>query len=242
MPWDAITSIATVISTVAFILTALYVRAELKALEKDRYLAITSELFSLWESKEFMESQLWLLHRMQESNWTDFVRSHRADLGESAFHRVGSFYDRVGTLVRLRLVNKDEILVTIGPHAIAVWSKIRGLVEEARRIEHSTLFADFERLLPSCRECYVPSLGPEGRVHPFSLSQPALRQVPRIERAEVKSRLDRGDSLGIVDVRRPEQVDAEPRGLPNAVWLPPENAAKRLDELPRDREIIVYCA
>lgn len=242
MPWDAITSIATVISMVAFILTALYVRAELKALEKDRYLAITNELFSLWESKEFMEAQLWLLHRMQETNWADFVRSHRADLGESAFHRVGSFYDRVGTLVRLRLVNKDEILVTIGPHAIAVWSKIRALVEEARRIEHSTLFADFERLLPSCRECYVPALGPEGQVHPFSLNQPARRQAARIERAEVKTQLDRGAPLGIVDVRRAEQVDAEPRGLPNAIWLPAEDVAKRLDELPRDREWIVYCA
>lgn len=242
MPWDAITSIATVISMIAFILTALYVRAELKALEKDRYLAITSELFSIWQSKEFMEAQLWLLYHMKVANWEDFVRDHRGDLGESAFHRVGAFYNRVGTLVRLDLVNKNEILVAIGPHAIAVWRKIRGLVEEARRIEHSTLFADFERVLPSCLECYVPSLGPQGQVYPFSLTQPARRQAARIELTELKARLARGDSLRLVDVRRRDQVDAEPRGLPNAVWLPPEDVAKRIDELPRDREIIVYCA
>ncbi len=237
MPWDAITSIATVISMVAFILTALYVRAELKALDKDRYLTVTHELFNIWQSKEFMEAQLWLLHRLKETNWPDFVSNHRADLGESAFHRVGSFYDRVGTLVRLGLVNKDEILVTIGPHAIAVWRKIRDLVEEVRRVEHSTLFADFERLLPSCHECYVPELGPEGRVAPFSLRQPS-----RIALAEAKSRLDRGDPLAFVDVRRADEVKAEPRSLPNAVWLPPEDAAKRLEELRRDREILVYCA
>lgn len=242
MPWDAITSIATSISMIAFILTALYVRAELKALEKDRYLAVTNELFSIWQSKEFMESQLWLLHRLQEGSWPDFVRVHRADVGEAAFHRVGSFYNRVGTLVRLGLVNKDEILVTIGAHAIAVWQKIRGLVEEARRIEHSRLFADFERLLPSCLECYVPVLGPQGQVNPFSLTQPEQRPVVRISQQEVKGRLDRGEPTTLLDVRRADQVNLDPRTLPDALWLPPEDVAKRVQELPTDRHTIVYCA
>jgi hypothetical protein len=242
MPWDAITSIATVISMIAFVLTALYIRAELKALDKDRYLAITSELFSIWQSKEFMESQLWLVHRLQETTWPEFVRAHRADVGETAFHRIGSFYNRVGTLVRLRLVNKDEILVTIGPHAIAVWQKIRGLVEEARRIESSALFADFEGLLPSCLECYVPSLGPQGQVRPFALTQPEQRPATRIGLTELQQRLDHGEALTLVDVRQSAQVDGDPRTLPNAVWLPPQEAMQRADELPRDRELIVYCA
>lgn len=242
MPWDAITSIATTISMIAFILTALYVRAELKALEKDRYLAVTNELFSIWQSKEFMESQLWLLHRLQEATWSDFVRAHRADVGEAAFHRVGSFYDRVGTLVRLGLVNKDEILVTIGAHAIAVWQKIRGLVEEARRVEQSRLFADFERLLPSCLECYVPVLGPQGQVIPFSLTQPGPRPVARISPQEVKERLDRGEPTTLLDVRRAEQVNLDPHTLPNALWLSPEDVANRLEDLPTDRHTIVYCA
>jgi hypothetical protein len=241
MTWDAITAIATFISMIAFVLTALYIRAELKALEKDRYLAITNGLFSIWQSKEFMESQLWLLHRLQETSWSDFVRVHRGDIGESAFFRVGSFYDRVGTLVRMGLVNKDEILVTVGAHAIAVWQKIRSLVEEARRVEHSTLFADFERLLPSCLECYVPALGPQGQVHPFSLAQPQQQSVPRIGQQELKQRLDRGESLTLLDVRQKAQVDLDPRGLPGARWLSQDEAAKRGEELPRDREAIVYC-
>lgn len=242
MPWDAITSIATTISMIAFILTALYVRAELKALEKDRYLAVTNELFSIWQSKEFMESQLWLLHRLQEATWPDFVRTHRADVGEAAFHRVGAFYDRVGTLVRLGLVNKDEILVTIGAHAVAVWQKIHGLVEEARRVEQSRLFADFERLLPSCLECYVPVLGPQGQVIPFPLAQPGPRPVARINPQEVKERLDRGEPTTLLDVRQAAQVDRDPHTLPNALWLPPEDVAKRVDQLPSDRHTIVYCA
>ncbi len=242
MPWEAITAIATFFSMIAYVLTVLYIRAQFKALEKDRYLSVTSALFSMWESKEFMESQLWILHRLQESSWSDFVRAHRGDIGEAAFHRVGAFYDRVGTLVRLGLVNKDEILVTVGAHAIAVWQKIHGLVEEARRVEHSTLFADFERLLPSCMECYVPTLGPQGQVNPFSLTQPQNQPVPRISRQQVKERLDRGEPMTLLDVRQKMHVDLDPRTLPGARWIPPEDVAKRAEELPRDREIIVYCA
>src|SRR5579862_1613833 len=159
MIWNILTAIATLVSMVAYIVTARYIHDELKGLEKDRYLNVTSELFSVWHTIEFMQAQLWLLHRMQETDWHGFVAAHRADDGEVAFHRVGAFYDRVGTLVRLGLINEQEILPIIGGWAISVWQKIAPLVEEARRIENSTLFSDFERMLPSCYECYVPSLG-----------------------------------------------------------------------------------
>jgi hypothetical protein len=244
MPWDAITAIATVVSMVAYIVTALYIRAELKALEKDRYLAVTGELFAIWESKDFMEAQLWLLHRLEEKTWPDFIRAHRAGVGEAAFHRVGAFYDRVGTLVRRGLVNKEEILATVGAHAIAVWQKIQGLVYEARRIEQSTLFADFERLLPSCHQCYVPALGPGGQVNPFALTQPG-RPEPAPARVSLQAlwrRLDGGEAVTVVDVRHPGSMAQDPRTLPGAVWLPIDDLPRRLNELHRDRDVIVYCA
>ena len=111
----------------------MFVAAELKGLEKSRYLQITSELYATWQSREFMDSQLWLMHRLEETTWEAFITAHRADFGEQAFHRVGSFYDRVGTLVRNRLVDEREILSTIGAYAIAVWHKIEPLVREARQ-------------------------------------------------------------------------------------------------------------
>ncbi|MBM3459527.1 MAG: hypothetical protein FJX77_13480, partial [Armatimonadetes bacterium] len=159
MSWDAVTAIATLVSMVAFCATALFVWRQVQHMEDNRYLAITNELFAIWESRDFMDAQLWLLHRLEERTWEEFVRAHRADYGEAAFHRVGSFYDRVGTLVRLRMINEQEILSTLGPYAIAVWQKMEPLVREARAIEHSLLFDDFEYLIPACVRCYVPALG-----------------------------------------------------------------------------------
>src|SRR5437016_1912457 len=123
MIWSIITAVATLVSMIAYVITALYVRAELRHMDRSRFLQVTNDLFATWQSREFMEAQLWLLYRLEESNWEQFVQKHRGHIGEAAFHRVGSFYDRVGTLVRLRFIDDKEILSTIGAYAIAVWQK-----------------------------------------------------------------------------------------------------------------------
>ena len=222
----------------AYLITVYYVRAELKGLEKDRYLNVTSQLFTTWQSKDFMEAQLWLLHKLQETTWESFVAAHRADTGEMAFHQVGSFYDRVGTLIRMDLINDQEILATMGGYAIAVWQKIGPLVLEARQIENSVLFQDYERMLPSCHECYVPALKMDTPVIPFALAQPTAR----ISISDLKRRLDRREPTTILDVRQAIQITPETRTLPNALIIPPNEIENRYHELPTDREIVVYCA
>ena len=238
MFWNAVTAISSTISMIAFILTAIYIRDQLKGQQKDRYLAVTNDLFTTWQGREFMEAQLWLIHALRETTWREFVEKHRGDHGEVAFHRVGAFYDRVGTLVRLGFVNEQEILSTIGGYAIAVWNKIEPMVREARTLEHSALFADFERLLPACRECYVPSLGVEAAVRPFEVVQRPLR----ISRGDVTRRLDAGEPLTLLDVRHPTQVAQAGRSLPSALLIPPDEVESRYRELAIDREVVVLCA
>jgi hypothetical protein len=242
LTWNAVTAIATAVSMVAFVITALYVRGELKAIEKDRYLAITNQLFALWETPEFMDAQLWLLHRLEVKTWPDFVRDHRADVGEAAFHRVGGFYDRVGALVRLGFVRQEDILTTIGAQAVAVWNKIEPLVREARQVEHSTLFCDFERLLPACYECYVPALASAAAGPAPQATGRAASADDRIRPGELKRGLDRGEALTVLDVRPADQVARDPHTLPGAVVIPPDAVPDRHRELPRNRELITYCA
>jgi hypothetical protein len=238
MDWNAITAIASAISMVAFIASAVYVRAELKHGEKSRYLETTNQLFSVWQTADFMEAQLWLLHRLEETTWEEFVRAHRADYGEIAFHRVGSFYDRVGTLVRRGFIDEEEILSTMGPHAIAVWQKIEPLVQGARRVENSVLFDDFERLLPACLACYVPGLGPGAEVHPFNLDQ----RKDRVNAGEVRELIRRAAAVSFLDLRRPEQIAASPRLPPGTVQIALAELPQRLGEVPPEGEVIAYCA
>jgi hypothetical protein len=238
MNWTAINAIASLISMLAFVATAVFVAGELKALEKSRYLQVTSELYATWQSVEFMDAQLWLMHRLEETTWEAFTAAHRADFGERAFHRVGSFYDRVGTLVRMKLVDEREILSTIGAYAIAVWHKIEPLVQEARRLENSVLFDDFEKMLPACYECYVPNLQLREARTPFA----SPREAPLVSVQELRKRVDRREPITILDVRQPTAGEGDdPRRLPGAVVMSPDAVAQRWSELPQEKPVIAYC-
>jgi hypothetical protein len=240
--WTAVTAIATVISTIVFIVSALYVRAELQALDKDRFLSITNQLFEVWQSPEFMDAQLWIEHTLEAKTWEEFVKKHRPDNGEAVFHRVGSFYDRVGTLVRLGLIRREQVLPTIAGYAIKVWQKIQPLVNEARQNEHSTLFLDFEQLMPACIECYAALPGTTGQAPSLTLSPLDTTPVPRISIAELEHRLQGSKPPTLVDARQPQQVAQEPRALPAAILIPLAELEARYRELRSDREVVVYCA
>ncbi len=64
----------------------------------------------------------------------------------------------------------------------------------------------------------------------------------RLEPDELKRWLDSGEEVFIVDLRHPRDVEAEPLKLPGAFLIPPDSLAARSHEIPRDRDIVLYCA
>jgi predicted sulfurtransferase len=64
--------------------------------------------------------------------------------------------------------------------------------------------------------------------------------VPRISLEELKEKLDAGADLVVVDVRSKEEFDQG--HIPGAVSIPYAEIEARYRELPRDKEIITYCA
>src|SRR5262245_45662771 len=68
-------------------------------------------------------------------------------------------------------------------------------------------------------------------------------RVARITPEELKNRLERGDqTLAVVDTRSLLDVTAVPYTIPGALWLAAEEIDQRHGELPRDREIVLYCS
>lgn len=63
----------------------------------------------------------------------------------------------------------------------------------------------------------------------------------RIGPDELKAMMDRGESLYIVDLRHPLDILPDPRILPGAVRLLPNELITRNAEIPRDRDIVLYC-
>ena len=65
--------------------------------------------------------------------------------------------------------------------------------------------------------------------------------MARITPEELKSQLDAGEPIAIVDLRHPLDFLPYPQVLPGAIRMSPAEIEQRHDEIPRDRELILYC-
>jgi membrane protein DedA with SNARE-associated domain/rhodanese-related sulfurtransferase len=63
----------------------------------------------------------------------------------------------------------------------------------------------------------------------------------RLEPQELKRQLDAGEPVYIVDLRHPLELLPDPFTLPGALHLSPEALAARHLEIPRDRDVVLYC-
>jgi membrane protein DedA with SNARE-associated domain/rhodanese-related sulfurtransferase len=63
----------------------------------------------------------------------------------------------------------------------------------------------------------------------------------RLEPEELKKQLDAGEQVYIVDLRHPLELLPDPFTLPGAVHFSPESLAARHSEIPRDRDIVLFC-
>ncbi|MGA2352642.1 MAG: VTT domain-containing protein [Terracidiphilus sp.] len=64
----------------------------------------------------------------------------------------------------------------------------------------------------------------------------------RLEPEELKRQLDAGEEVFIVDLRHPLEIVSDPFTLPGARQFSPEALAERHSEVPRDRDIILFCS
>ncbi len=63
----------------------------------------------------------------------------------------------------------------------------------------------------------------------------------RLEPEELKRLLDAGEPVYIVDLRHPLELLPDPFTLPGALHLSPDALAARHEEIPRDRDVVLYC-
>lgn len=63
--------------------------------------------------------------------------------------------------------------------------------------------------------------------------------VKEIDSATLQSRMAAAEDVHLIDIRTPGEVAAG--AIPNAAHLPMHLIPMRMDELPRDKEVILYC-
>ena len=87
------------------------------------------------------------------------------------------------------------------------------------------------------KDISVESEGPQGDVTVVD----ARFRMARISVADLYAIMQAGAAPVIIDVRSALARSLEPRWIPGALHVPLQEVAERMKELPRDREIILYC-
>jgi membrane protein DedA with SNARE-associated domain/rhodanese-related sulfurtransferase len=77
----------------------------------------------------------------------------------------------------------------------------------------------------------------------FYRQQAFLREIrmARLEPNELKGMIDREQPVYIVDLRHPLDYLPDPRTLPGAILLTPDALVQQSGEIPRDRDVVLFC-
>jgi membrane protein DedA with SNARE-associated domain len=67
-------------------------------------------------------------------------------------------------------------------------------------------------------------------------------RIAQISPENLKRKLDAGENVAIVDLRTALDVAATPYAVPGSRWIPAEALDEHLSDIPRDRELVLYCS
>jgi membrane protein DedA with SNARE-associated domain len=67
-------------------------------------------------------------------------------------------------------------------------------------------------------------------------------RIARISPEDLKRKLDAGEDVAILDLRTALDVAATPYAIPGSRWITAEALDEHLSDIPRDRELVLYCS
>jgi membrane protein DedA with SNARE-associated domain len=67
-------------------------------------------------------------------------------------------------------------------------------------------------------------------------------RIARITPKELMDKLTAGEDISIVDLRQPMDIEAFPQMIPGALRIAMEEIEERHGEIPRDRDVVLYCS
>lgn len=65
--------------------------------------------------------------------------------------------------------------------------------------------------------------------------------IDRMPVEELQRKMHDGDAIAIVDLRHPIDFESDPYVIPGALYIPAEDLDRRHAEIPRDRDVVLYC-
>jgi len=66
-------------------------------------------------------------------------------------------------------------------------------------------------------------------------------RIARITPEDLKRKIEAGEEVVVVDLRGSLDFEAAPRTIPGAIRLAPDKVEQGHEQIPRDREVVLFC-
>jgi rhodanese-related sulfurtransferase len=74
------------------------------------------------------------------------------------------------------------------------------------------------------------------------MTVPESNGLDVVDATALAARLGGPEPVTLLDVRRPERWTADRDSIPGAVWIPHDQVPRRVQDVPPDRDVVVYCS
>jgi hypothetical protein len=147
-----IQTVSIAIASVSVVAGVIYYALEMRHQTKVRQTDLIMRLYSTLESKEFWEA-LTKFMMMEFKDYNDYRRRYvPSSTGFSekpeaiALSQVGVFFNGVGVLLYMKLIDVDLATRLFRNSAMYTWEKIRPIIEGFRTEGYPQIFAEYEYL------------------------------------------------------------------------------------------------
>lgn len=151
-----ITTIAAVVSSAAFVFTAVFVLYQVVHMRVACDVEISMKLFEWAESERHRAALRWVQKEFVFTDYDQFVSEYerRPDV-EDAVLCVLSFFEHVGLLVEKRFVNVDVVMDHLGFEIVICWRKLASLIRAWRDAQENAHVGRHFEMLYHKAEAYV---------------------------------------------------------------------------------------
>jgi len=147
-----VSTVSIVIASTSVVLAAIYYVLSLRHQTKLRQTDLVMRLYSILGSMEFWEA-LTKVMMMEFENYDEYRKKYApspAGFSEKpeviALGPVGIFFNGVGVLLHMKLIDINLATRLFGTSTIYTWEKMKPIIEGFRRDGYPQLFSEFEYL------------------------------------------------------------------------------------------------
>ncbi|MBV8344724.1 MAG: hypothetical protein JO190_06995 [Candidatus Eremiobacteraeota bacterium] len=136
MTWEAVTAVASAITTVVLIATVIMARHQVQLLRRSTQLDGLMRILAEMDAPAYVSSYRFVVDELTTKMGEPEFRQRVIDgMTDESIHRylpILAFFEKVGSFVKFGLIDPDAVYCQVGSRCVRVWNALREVIDYDR--------------------------------------------------------------------------------------------------------------